>query len=338
MLFLLAGLGAPALLSAAPEPAAGSARPTLSVDAVAGALYGSAQEFVYANGYVLSELVWPLQPLFFAGSNATVSWPHGLVLGVSVRLGIPASVGSMTDSDYLNLFDSSGAFFPANTARTNLSVHDGFLNGSTTADAKIGWRVSEGLRASFQIYGGFKYMDYRWQANNGYRQYPPEWSQWGSNPFPPPGSLYTPWSASEPKTAVPGMVAIYEQTYTIPLAGIAFGYQLSTVFSLSGSVSFSPLASLNDIDQHLLRQLVFYDSVDSCLYVEPEVDITARVSDHFLIALGLTYLQITSPKDGNTIELDTTTNMTRPYAGSGGWGAGGGIQTYGATLTFRVSF
>lgn len=339
-------VGGPSLLAAAPQ---GGDGPVVSVSSTAGAVYGSALEIVFFNGVMLSELVWPLQPAFSVGTHASVEWPTGLALTANASFGLSGNVGTMTDSDWLNIAiqDSSGnVTMTGNTAKTNYSQSSTTLEGSTIVDAHIGWNIQPASGLTLQPYAGYKLIDYKWSAQDGYYQYPPEYLN-GTYSFPATTSStqpFTPWSSSETKYPLYGAVGLYEQTYSIPLVGISTRYDLSKVFSFQGSVSFSPVAWLNDTDHHLLTGMIYYDSFSGCTYIEPTLSVKAQLLSSFAIDLELSYLNITAPNNGVIVQEAATNNVGGYTPGSTGSSAGtastagAALTTFGATLSFKLSF
>ncbi len=295
----------------------------LSMGTFAGSEYGVAKELVYYsdstfNYYKVSELDWPLEPMILAGATFSLEAPFGLTSSLRFSSGIPADVGKITDSDYLN-FDGQ---------KTHFSEHTATLEHSMSARLDVGWRTDFTSAFSVAAFGRYLYRTVKWSAHDGYLQYPPSGQSIGS---------YTPWSPSTSKVYLYGLVALYEQIYSIPAVGIRGEYRINDRLSISGSVAFSPLASVNDIDNHVLRSLIFYDSTSGATYLEPNLSLAFRPSSSLAIRFDLSYLSVVSPKNGTVTKVNTATDSVTNYAGSGST-AGITLQTYGATLGVRLAF
>ena len=296
---------------------------TLSMGTFAGAEYGVAKELVYYsdpsfNYYKVSELDWPLEPMILAGAKFSLETPFGLTSALRVSSGIPSNVGKITDSDFLN-FDGQ---------KTHFSEHTATLEHSMSARLDVGWRTRMNSAFSVAAFGRYIYRTVKWTAHDGYLQYPPSGQ---SSPN------YTTWSPSTPKIYLYGLVALYQQIYSIPAVGVRGEYTINDRLSLSGSFAFSPFASVNDIDNHVLRNLIFYDSTSGATYLEPNVSLVFSPSSSFALTLDVSYLSVVSPKNGIVSVEDTTTGLTTSMAGSGST-AGITLQTYNATLGVRLAF
>ena len=277
---------------------------TFSIGADGGVLWGLARELVYVGSYKLSELDYPLQPMAYAGARVELGAFGGLDASLRFRGGIPAWTGSMTDSDYEN-FDG---------VKTHFSQSDSYLERSVFVNARLGWRFAPSPAIVIEPFAAYIYLDIKWSAQNGYYQYPPETS--------PP---YTPWSPSEPKVPLSGVVLTYEQTFMIPAVGIRVIGRVSRTLSLDASVALSPFAALNDVDEHPLRYLAFYDSMAGGFYIEPELAVSWQVARDLELSVRLSYLSISEPNNGTTVVVDTNPNdatygvptlLTSQYSGA----------------------
>lgn len=311
--------------TAAQAPATGGAAAAegFSAAAYSGVYFGMARELVYytdpllgLDHYKISELNWPLEPSYYAGSTLSYRAARGLVASLDLQAGLPTGVGIMTDRDYLNY----------NGVVTNYSQSTARLLHSFAGRLDLGWRFPF-PGGSVEPFVRYALLDFKWSASNGYYQYPPGYTT-GS---PPP---YTPWSPSEPKVALSGVVAYYEQRYAIPALGLTATVR-SRLASLGLSLAFSPFASINDIDHHLLRNLIFFDSISHCIYVAPEVSFAMRPFAHMSLGLHLSYVGIISPKNGTTISEDTTTKTYTSYVDST---SGASLQAGSATLVIHFLF
>jgi outer membrane protease len=240
-------------------------------------MLGVAKEFVYQSGYTVSELDWPLLPVFYAGIRADFGETAGFLASVELQVGIPSNAGSMTDSDFLN----------GDGVKTHFSEADGDLENAVVLTAQAGWGIPfetpGGGVWSLEPFLEFEFIRLEWTAQNGYLQYPPETSL----PF-------TPWSPSTPQTPVYGTGIIYSQTYAIPAFGLRSTFPLMEGVTMTLSFTFSPYLWCSDQDTHLLRQLEFYDSMHGGVLLEPRLSAAYRVSSRATLSFDVLYRHIAS--------------------------------------------
>lgn len=244
----------------------------ISISTTSGTMLGEVKEFVYDNGYTVSELDWPLLPAFYVGAKIDIGAKSGFLSSVELQLGIPSNAGSMTDSDFLN----------GDGVKTDFSQSDGDLQSSILLTAQAGWGlpfdIPGGGTATFEPYLSFEFLQIQWTAQNGYLQYPPETS--------PP---YTPWSPSTPQTPIYGTAIIYTQDYLIPAMGIKGSFPLTGSLKMTASFAFSPFLWCFDKDSHLFRQLDFYDTMSGGLFIEPRLSATYALSSKLAVTLDVLY-------------------------------------------------
>ena len=108
---------------------AGAQQVSLSVSTTAGVFIGGATEVVLSQGYKVSELDWPLLPVFTMGANLDVATKAGFRAALEVQRGLPGYDGIMTDSDFLN----------GDGVKTHFSQSNGYSEGITALDARLGW-------------------------------------------------------------------------------------------------------------------------------------------------------------------------------------------------------
>jgi outer membrane protease len=274
LLALLTTLGS---LSAVPSlgPAAPKPQPfSLNVETKVGGLYGGAKEFVYeSDGYVESELDWPVDYLVYSGSRLDFSIPSGFEAGLSVLSGFPGKLASsVTDSDYLN----------GDGVKTHYSVHDCYAERALLIDALAGYRVRTDSLFSLRIAARFLAMNFKWSARDGYCQYPTQTS-----------APYTPWTASTAKTSMYGTGIVYEQTYLAPCLDLSLGYSPIKELDLGLGIAYSPFVTCKDVDNHLIRGIDFYEDMKDGMLVEPSLSALWRITGKASINLGFSYLLVT---------------------------------------------
>jgi len=234
-----------AALSLTPAFSEGKARVYgFSVSPLLGFMYGHSEEIVYkypGNDIYLSELLWDIKPLFYAGLaiNFGPRDPFansGFFTDASLKAGLPIKTGIMEDRDWQ---------YTDNNNLTNYSLHDAVSHGSFLTDISAGftWHISRFFALGACV--EFSYMYHSWSAFDGYRQY------LDSNAgIIIPGQT---WNDQIPKIKFEGEVIKYAQNWFIVSPGLSLKGKLSRFFSLEGSFNYSPLIYCADRDDHLKR-------------------------------------------------------------------------------------
>ena len=299
-----------------------------SVSPLFGVLYGQAEEIVYkysnADTY-LSELLWDLKPLFYAGL-ALGFGPRdpfaksGFFANGSLKAGIPIKTGIMEDRDWQY----------ANNSLTNYSRHDAVSRGTYLADVSAGfsWRLNGFLALSG--YAEFSYMHHSWSANDGYRQYLEE------NIFGIiPGQT---WTDDIPKIKFDGKVIGYTQDWFIVSPGLSLKGRLSRYFSIEGSFNYSPLIYCADRDDHFIRKYkiddvekhyVFTEYLKYGHFFDGGGKLCFFPKNNIALSLSFEYRYITDSRG------DAYTNGVKDF-----WEntAGGGYSSLDAGLALKYTF
>ena len=298
------------------NPLAAPAIP-ISLSTSSGVMLGLVKEFVYDNGYTVSELDWPVLPAFYAGVTLDLGAKSGFLASVDLKLGIPTPVGTMTDSDFLN----------GDGVKTNYSQSEADMGNAVLLSTQAGWgfpfEFFDGPTGTIEPFLAFEYIYLSWSAQNGYLQYPPETS--------PP---YTPWSPSTPQVPIYGTGIMYTQNYIIPAFGVKGSLSFSA-FSVSASLTFSPYLWCFDDDNHYFRQLQFTTTMQRGILVEPRLSATYKISGVSSVTLDVLYRHISS------LIGDVTQVATGAYTGgeqSATFSNGGGasLDVVDITATFTV--
>ena len=219
---------------------------SFSLYTIAGFLYGHSEELVYRNGQndtYLSELLWDLKPHPYIGIGVdfTPSIPgrSGLSALGNIKIGMPGISGIIENRDWLNI---------SNYDLTHYSRHNAVTGFTILTDLSLGysWALTEAIR--FIAYGEFSYMYFSWTARDGYYQHPS--TLWGD---------YPPWNEDLPKINSGGRVITYQQSWFMLSPGIAFNARISSIVSMGLGFSYSPLILCFAKDEHLLRDIIFWD-------------------------------------------------------------------------------
>ena len=284
-----------------------------SVSPLVGFLYGQAEELVYkdskTNQY-LSELLWDLKPLIYSGVAADFGpvdpfGRHGFISAFSFKLGLPLKAGIMEDRDWEH---------PQYDYQTKYSRHDTYFQIPVVlADLSAGysWRLTNILAVG--AYGELSYMRFSWSGKNGYTQYPEDISR--------------PWSADLPKESVNGKIIQYTQNWFILSPGVSLNYNLSSLFSLGGNFSYSPLIYGANKDEHLQRRITFHDYLYFGHYFNGGGHVTFSPRQKIDFNLSFTYRHITGSRG------DTYVNSVKD---DGIAGAGYSVFDFGLMVKFYM--
>ncbi len=317
---------------------ASSNRISLSITTEAGVLDGLAKEFVYDQGvspdYIVSELDWQLQPVFYWGAGIDLGYRQWYA-ELNLKSGVSGESGSITDSDFLD----------GNGVKTNFSESNAYTEQALLADLTVGWKVEAFPGMKLGLFVSGDYMDFKWTAQDGYYQYPSTGSEYSYNAN---GSVvygtYPAWSASESKVPIYGTAIVYEQAYIYPAVGVSAEVALARRLTLGASFSYSPLVYCSDEDDHELRLLDFFSAMGMGTMIEPKLDLTYRFSERAALELSASYRVISGLLGNEEVENVGTADAspTYPYAAGPGTvvsypeSSGASYSTLDASLSFRL--
>lgn len=285
-----------------------------------GITIGEGNSFVYYDGDMISKLDWPLKPLVSSTISARLESVKGLYIDASFMTGLPIPSGTMIDADYLNQ--------PTNSVKTHQSTHEGSIEYAidTTIHAGRIYHDEEQYEKpySLEMYAAFRYMRYKWNARDGYTQYP-QTGTYGTFPE---------WSTNTPKVAVTGKILAYEQEMVIPHAGIAFGFSFTPKLMVTGGFGMSPFIYCAAIDNHLhpSKLIDYFDSFpfgkNSGFYLDPSLSASWILSSKCKLRLDADWTMITGLK-GTTVQRD---NMTGSISSDDSYTAGAAFNSFSLRL------
>jgi outer membrane protease len=293
---------------------------TTSISTGVGMLLGSAKEFVYDNGYKLSELDWSLSPVLYYESRLTLSTTSGFEALIDVKSGFSGLSGSITDSDYLN-YDG---------VKTHFSKHDCYTERAVSVDIRAGWPAITAPRIVVSMLGFLDVLDYKWSARDGYLQYPPT-GQTSPN--------YTPWSESTTKSDVVGTGIVYEQGYFA--LGLMLDARLKMSEGVSGTlgVGYAPIALCSDIDNHLFTGVDYYEKMSGGYMLHAEASMEFLVRPDSILSLGGSYRLIQGLIGDTRMVYTSAQNSVIPgtiYTFSNSAGASLSVFDMNMRMTFNL--
>jgi len=182
--------------------------------------------------FPLSELEFPLDVAVFS-ARGSLKFLDLVELDASVKKSITRSSGKMKDSDWLATPDQLDIYSESDT-RVDALIWDARLRMRAFHSPD----ESRKARPRYATYLGLGYLreDFDFTAGNLDQWYP-------SDP-------------AAPHDRVAGDVIKYSITYSIPFVEIAQRVRAGDRLDLGGSFGYSPVVSVKDEDQHLLRSKV----------------------------------------------------------------------------------
>ncbi len=198
---------------------------------------GTALELAYNDAFVLSELTWDIEDLFYAGIALQVGIGENWALHASYWEAISEGRGEMTDYDY---------FIPM--VWTHFSDGPVDINRAYTLDLHAAWTFWQPEAFRFHLLGG-------------YRQLYWDWSQYGGT------FIYSDTGFRDRRGTFPADQngINYEQTFHIPYMGIGMQTHWSGIL-FSGYMHYTPIARAEGFDEHVLRNLYFEDTFNNVNY------------------------------------------------------------------------
>ena len=271
-----------------------------------GLLSGVSEEIVYrsssANSY-MSQLIWPIDPLFYVGFDAGYSWKgpanpesvfqkifSGFFFNASAKLGLPADTGMMEDRDWIR---------QPIWALSHYSLHDNKIETAVLAGLDIGksFRLHNEFRLS--VFLSYDIMYYAFAARGGTYLYPELDG----------GHFYDPSTED---------VVTYRQFWQIFSPGVSFYGVFNSYFDVEIFVKATPLIFSSSYDEHLSRTLrIINDPMYYGLYIEPGLVFTFKpAASKFMLSMSLNYRNISGTRGNSRYRYPENTNLYRNVGGA----------------------
>lgn len=219
-------------------PKEDSAMP-FAVQASLGILNGEAVEHVYdyetADGSrrQLSRLDWDLKSVAMGGANGSVRLMDKLTVNGGWWLALSeGSGGEMDDYDWLDT---------GSTDWTHYSLSDVDVTEGYIFDLNVAWDLVSVETLTARVFAGYKQDGWSWEDRGVYLLYP----EYGYVPQDLGGD---------------NMIN-YEQEFRMPYLGASADWKLDN-FTVSGHLTWSPLVSATDWDEHVARELHFKETFE----------------------------------------------------------------------------
>ena len=220
----------------------------------------------YEGYFPFSQLEFPLDVYMFS-LGGSIEWAQRWKASLSIQTNITDDPGEMKDSDWLTASDP-GRLDVYSTSETDLDALILDINLQYKYYQTSNWSNFVGL--------GYLRQNFDFECRIK-RQYSPSGL---------PGYDYV----------GDGSVGIkYEITYNIPYIEVGAQYKFTDKISLDASLGYSPIVTVEDEDQHLLRNKVNKGDLDGdafLFWVEGRYDIFKN----WFLTLGIDYVKIETDK------------------------------------------
>jgi outer membrane protease len=274
----------------------------LSLGASMGLLAGEGEEIVYRYSYSgdkLSQLLWYMEPLFYAGIDINYSWhkPGNSIdffTGGSFKFGFPGKTGQVEDRDWMS---KEYADF-----LTHYSVHENRTRSASLIDANVGVSFTVFEKYLIKTFLAYNCMMFSWTAIRGSFLYPVSTD----------GHSYLPESVK---------VGTYKQTWNIISPGISFYGAFNRWFDIDISLKLSPVVWLSAKDEHLMRNLVVTEKFMGGLFVEPSLLFSFKQNDFVTWALFFSYKNISGSRGDSIYKQQGEQAMKAKNLGGAGYSA-----------------
>lgn len=256
---------------------------SVEIAVMTGMSYGELGEYVFTSTKKLSELNWDVKPVFTAGLSLGAVYKDRFTLGFAWQSGYTRNSGIMEDSDW-QASDPS--------IKTNYSRSEAFTDAfhETDLNAGVVFKIDDIFFLSFHT--GYQFKYFQMVARNGYLQYDPL-------PYDAP---YTTGS----KVPMYGMVMRYRQAWHIPYMSLDGKVNLFDGWSLFVSLAYSPAVFCRALDNHLLLDDDYYDSMNWGQYLSVQAGITWKLNAYLSLSMAVQYEYIPIFK-GQSTRVDTDT-------------------------------
>lgn len=270
-----------------------------------------AKEYVYEGSHKVSQLNWESKGVVLYTGTALAELTPDWSVKATIDIGTNGD-GHMVDYDWI----------APNYVNTGM---DGWSDRSISPDTRlahyfagsieIGRRLYSDEQKSFGINAGFKYSDVKWDAYGGSYIY----------------------SALTPRDTIGEFddgerVISYRQKIPVIFAGID-GATSFDRFTLSGGAKGGFTFGINDIDDHWLRSLRFYDDMDAAPVVMLNVEAAYHLTDAASLFVAGSYEKVFR-KRGEMSVTETTSGLKDGSKDA----AGASYQTMAVRVGLKASF
>ncbi|OQP85728.1 hypothetical protein BTR14_14785 [Rhizobium rhizosphaerae] len=285
--------------------------PVFSITGGVGVIDLRATEYVYENGDKLSQLNWHSRHalLYTLGLEGTVDadW----TLSTQLRLGAEGD-GHMIDYDWVDPYARDGGM----TGWSDRSISpdtqlDHYVDLSLEAKRRLADR--DGL--SLSAFGGFRYTDVKWTSYGGGYIYSEDGFRNSVGHFP------------EGERGIS-----YRQKIPVPYLGLESQASFGG-WSLGARAGLGLTFGIEDIDDHWMRNLRFFDSMDAAPVTMLSLSASYAISDRVALTLAGDFENV-ARRRGDMRLIDTKTGES----GSDSNAAGASFRSLSVSVGLKGSF
>ena len=264
---------------------------TLSISASLGYLSGESKEYVYdtPSGQKISELDWKISSAPILRGEVYFPLFHRLDVNAQGWITLDQGNAVMDDYDWLN---------PNQTFWTHWSHHDDtHLRHANQFDLNLrAWFIQ---KQSYELGGiaGYQRNLFSFRAQGG---------------------CYTYDNGKKTGCFTPGQSVLgYKQIFKSPYIGLAGTYRMRSI-ELNGLFRLSNWVKANDVDQHYLRNLTFYDQGNDFAYYNTVLNAGVFLKPHVKLFVegSLSYF-LKNYSDTEMIDNNTGSQEYSPQGSSG---------------------
>jgi outer membrane protease len=294
---------------------------SLSLGVSLGLLGGQAEEIVYRasnSDEKLSQLLWDLKPLVYAGISANMDWQlprrsWNIFADISFKAGFPMETGEMEDRDWVV------AGYP--DWLTHYSVSTNNTERAFLADVDFGFSfpIAQSLFLIKPLVS-YSFMYFSWTANGASILYPGVFGDHGY------------YSSSTD-------IMSYKQIWHILSAGVALYGEFNDYFNVEIAFKISPVVLGFSEDEHILRNLYITDVVIGGFFLEPRLLFTFAPEDFFDLSLSVAYRNISGSRGDSVYDQGppgSSDLSVGVYSYEYVAGAGYHVLDAGLIVTFKV--
>jgi len=194
---------------------------------------GTMGEYVYDGDNKTSQLKWNLHPAVYIGSILYISFYDKLTFKAAYWSAINRNTGNLTDTDW----SVSGI-------ETRRSHHECDIQKADIIDTSIIIKTSDLYFAGILIHAGYKWQNTVIEADDGYVEY----------------------TGDSTRIPLEGKFVNYEQSLSLPYAGLSLYIILPVRFYFTTFFSISPFVSCEVVDTHISTGINYYDAFKNGMY------------------------------------------------------------------------
>lgn len=272
----------------------------------------NAGEFVYDGDYTVSRLDWESKGVVLFTLNGEAELPYDLKLKASVSTGISGD-GHMVDYDWI---------YPGNSGPngpddwTDRSIHpDTDLDHYWAGTLELSKEVYATEDTSLSLGGGFKYTDVKWTAYGG------------SFIYSGAGFRDTVGNFTDGEKGIS-----YRQQIPVAYGTAALTHQYGNWTlgaGLKGGLSFG----IRDTDDHWMRDLRFYDTMDAAPMLGADLSASYQWNDNTSFFVAGAFEKIF--RRGGDVEIVDTTTGSSSFISDG---AGADFQSVQVSFGVNMKF